>query len=477
MRNRKRLVAAVMAVGLVSAGCSTTDDATPAESTQPAVATAAAATDAPDPTTAATTADTVAADTTVAEAVDTTVPELVSVDQAGVTDETISVGVTIVDWDALRELGVDQVGWGDQELIWQTLIDDINANGGVHGRKVEAVFAKYNPVLQATAEAACVALTEDVESFAVLGGFTGPAAPANACMAQNGVAQFTTSPDPALAATIPWVSGETAETRRLSLLGNLLVTNGTLEGKKFGIAGYEGAKENVETNLLPLLAEAGLTPTATFYSASDGSGGQAEIDAEVAVWYEKISAEGIDFMIYADDGAGFIGDVASLGYNGEAAVDWGELSLSGDAKLPGVEGGLAGTITILPFASAWDTPGVQECAAKVEAAQPDLAPIPDPKTLPTDGDVPQWGTSVLNACRYLGVFMATMNAAELPTNESVLDAIENNMGSFSFSEYEFASFGPGKYDANDGFAVATWDPTAGVEGLYVVQGDVQDLSK
>ncbi len=475
MRNRKRLVAAVMAVGLVSAACSSTDDA--ADTTEAAVETAAPATDPPEETTAPTAAESVAPDTTVEEVVDTTVPELVSVDQAGVTDETISIGVTLVDWDALNEMGVNQVGWGDQELIWNALIDDINANGGVKGRQLEPVFAKYNPVLQATAEAACVALTEDVESFAVLGGFTGPAAPANACMAQKGVAQFSTSPDPTLAATVPWVSAETSETRRLSLLGNLLVKNGTLEGKKFGIAGYEAAKENVEANLLPLLAEAGFTPTATFYSASDGSGGQAEIDAEVAVWYEKISAEGIDFMIYADDGAGFIGDVASLGYTGAAAVDWGELSLAGDAKLPGVEGGLAGTISMLPFANNWETSGVQECAAKVNAALPELAPIPDPATLAADGDVPQWGTGVMWACRYLGVFMATMNAAELPTNESVLDAIENNMASFSFAEYEFASFGPGKYDANDGFAEAAWDPTAGLEGKYVVQGDVQDLSK
>jgi hypothetical protein len=55
------------------------------------------------------------------------------------------------------------------------------------------------------------------------------------------------------------------------------------------------------------------------------------------------------------------------------------------------------------------------------------------------------------------LFVVTMEAATAPTHEAILEAVTTNMSSFSFAENEFASFGPGKFDANDGFQVVEWD--------------------
>jgi hypothetical protein len=62
-------------------------------------------------------------------------------------------------------------------------------------------------------------------------------------------------------------------------------------------------------------------------------------------------------------------------------------------------------------------------------------------------------------CRYVDLFVVTMEVATAPTHEAILEAVNNNMSSFSFAENEFASFGPDKFDANDGFQVVEWDST------------------
>jgi hypothetical protein len=475
MLNRKPLLATILVAGLFTASCSSTGETKPPVATTGTKTTSATPETDPAPAPSEAPVETTADTTTVTEPADTTTPEVVSVDQRGVTDDSINIGVSMVDFEALRKLGLKIPDWGDQELIWNTLIDDINANGGVLGRQVKATYAKYNPIQQAEAEAACVALAEDVETFIVLQGFTGPAAPANACLADKGVAQFSTSPDPAVAATIPWVSAEATESRRVRLLGNLLIANKVLDGKKFGIVAYEDAKPTVDANLIPVLADAGFTATDTFYSTLRG-GDQQALDAEVAVWVEKMAADGIEHLIFVDDGTGFIGDIAAAGYTGTNSTDWGELNLAGDAALPGVDNHLAGTLTILPSPDPFQAARVKECIATFSAAHPDIE-ILDPKTFPGDADAQVWATGIMRACYFLDLFVAAMNAAGSPTNDALLDAIKNKMPSFSFGQYEFASFGPDKFDANNGFAPAEWDPTVGAGGAYVPTGPVVDLSK
>ena len=107
-------------------------------------------------------------------------PEIVLTATArGVTAETITIGVSYLDIDQLVQLSISPATWGDQELVIQALVDDINNRGGINGRRVEVVMDKYSPIGTTEAEAACLRLTEDNEVFAVLFGFLGPAEVAN----------------------------------------------------------------------------------------------------------------------------------------------------------------------------------------------------------------------------------------------------------------------------------------------------------
>src|SRR4029450_1111693 len=88
----------------------------------------------------------------------------------GVTDDTVQVGVTHVDESPPSALGLN-LRLGDNEGAYQALFDQINAEGGINGREIEAVYAPIDPTSPAPADAACVRLTEDEDVFIVIGFF------------------------------------------------------------------------------------------------------------------------------------------------------------------------------------------------------------------------------------------------------------------------------------------------------------------
>ena len=86
---------------------------------------------------------------------------------AGVTSTTIKIGVPYLDLSALRTLGVS-LNQGNAPDDYMALIANLNAHGGVNGRKVVASIAGANPASSAASLAVCTQLTEDVQVFVAL---------------------------------------------------------------------------------------------------------------------------------------------------------------------------------------------------------------------------------------------------------------------------------------------------------------------
>src|SRR6476619_2664814 len=89
-------------------------------------------------------------------------------DDSAVTKDKIRIGVSYVDLAAVRAAGIKR-DHGDYEKAFQTVIDDVNAKGGVNGRTIVPVYAPINPIGTDPAQQACVKLTEDEKVFAVIG--------------------------------------------------------------------------------------------------------------------------------------------------------------------------------------------------------------------------------------------------------------------------------------------------------------------
>jgi ABC-type branched-subunit amino acid transport system substrate-binding protein len=95
----------------------------------------------------------------------------------GVTADAIKVGFTIIDTGGLSQVGVGiGVTAEQQEAAWRAYAKDINTRGGINGRQVMPVFARFDPLNQNNQRQACLRLTQDQKVFAVVGGFNAPVA-------------------------------------------------------------------------------------------------------------------------------------------------------------------------------------------------------------------------------------------------------------------------------------------------------------
>ena len=92
-------------------------------------------------------------------------------DQAGqgVTPTSIKLGITYLDTSAIKN--IVNIDPGNFQVAYTALIDQINAKGGVNGRKIVPVFEPIDPIGTAPAATACTTLTEDDKVFAVIGFF------------------------------------------------------------------------------------------------------------------------------------------------------------------------------------------------------------------------------------------------------------------------------------------------------------------
>ena len=82
----------------------------------------------------------------------------------GVTATTISVGLPYVNFAALKNLGVD-INDGSFPDAYTAIADNINAHGGINGRKIKMQMVEMNPALPADAASSCAQLTEDDHVF------------------------------------------------------------------------------------------------------------------------------------------------------------------------------------------------------------------------------------------------------------------------------------------------------------------------
>jgi ABC-type branched-subunit amino acid transport system substrate-binding protein len=391
----------------------------------------------------------------------------------GVDDDAIHIGAAIIDFSLLKAVNV-VIDRGDEKLVWESLVADINERGGVLGRNIEVTVKEYD-LLQATSgEASCVEFAEDEEIFAVLNGYVAGAEGANKCIVDHGVAMFGGSPDPALAKTSPWVSIDASSERRLLLYANLFMKTGKFDGKKIAVIADARDENTVKDTLLPALEEAGHAPELTIYNDVPDGDLQATL-ANYDVYAERIRSAGVDHVVLVNTEAAGYTYLRQRGYEGEISTDNRDVveGIGGIAELP--KEAYDGYMTMDTVgADGWDHPKTQACVEAFEKRNPEIGDIRDPRQVP-EGET-DWGTGIAGACAWLDLFVQVLETAGAPNNDAILDAVTTKMAKLSIGPNEFASFGPDKFDANNGFRLAVFDSTLGENGGLAGDGDVIDLS-
>ncbi len=486
------LIAMLLALAMGAAACGGNDDDGDADAPAPAAATEAPAAAEPEPEAPETESEEAAPaepEPDLEDAPEEEEPEFepapteepepeipLTATWRGVTAETITIGVTYLDIDQLVELGFSPATWGDQELIIQALVDDINKRGGINGRRVEVIMDKYNPIGATEAEAACLRIAEDNEVFAILFGFLGPAEVANTCIVDQQetiLVGGTITPDRLAVARAPWVNERVTRDVSTGALFTLLDAEGMLEGRSIAVVADLSAAPQLE-EVAGLLRDRGIEPVLETATSSQVADLIAQ-NQEWATLSERIRSAGADTLLLVGNASAGIENAALNGLEVDIwATDASGLGSNiGNNVDPESARGVI-TVGAMTGAQIYETdPRFKECLDAFNANNPDIE-VKHPGTL-EEGE-PLWYTALSGHCRFFQIFelLATAAGPNL-THETFTEAI-NTIGEFSIAGQPYASLGPDKLSSNDSFQLLEQDPDLGARGQLVPAGPMRDAT-
>lgn len=116
---------------------------------------------------------------------------------------------------------------------------------------------------------------------------------------------------------------------------------------------------------------------------------------------------------------------------------------------------------------------MRACVQKFTDAHPDIQ-VQGPSEV---GELDEkWYIELQVVCRRLAVLELVFNAAGPELTPASVQAAYEGLGDVELPGYFFASFGPGKPDANDGYRLAEFDSTEGEGGAMVPITDILDTT-
>jgi hypothetical protein len=393
----------------------------------------------------------------------------------GVTEDTIKIGVSMLDFESLVSGGLSTEGWGDQQLVWETYIANLNANGGINGRMLEAVYSFYNPIVIAEAESSCIELTEDNETFAVLGGYLGPTEDTNPCITGVGETILVggRQTDERLERSVaPWIQAPSTRERRLDIFTELLDQDGRIEGRKIAVVGSVELSDIAER--APEILEGYGADEVLFINNDVTQGDIQGLNDAWAIYAEAINAAGSEAVLLIGAGQGGVRGISNNGLDVETWVLEGDSlnNLGAETSPDQADGAI--TTTGLTDTEQFEDPDVQaNCIEVFTAANPDVEVISPADVV--DGEE-HWFNSVINYCYWLELFeiVATEAGADL-TQDSFAAAIES-VGEIELSGFPFASLGPDKFDADDSFRLVVFDASLGEVGELSPLGEISNAA-
>jgi hypothetical protein len=371
----------------------------------------------------------------------------------GVTADTIKIGFSYIDLVALAKSGVIRLDHGPEEQIITALVNDVNAHGGVNGRKLELSIAKYSPIGNTEQLAACTQLTEDDKVFAVLVGFLNNN---NLCVVQQHQTILIggTFNDALLAqARAPWATWLASDERSIEALVKLLDQNGDLKGHTIAVYAAQAPYKSQIDLAVKTLKDAGHKVADTALMDAPDTDLQAAT-AQDKVIAQRFASKHVDTVIDvgqftpgADfDAAGFHPRIFSPSVgNLQAAVYTNPLG-----KFPIVAG------TAAPLLPNWsfDDPAFAHCVQVWKQASGKDIVSPNQEDL--DGKSSGY-VAMQEACSSLTLFVDAAKAAGKDLNNGTFEKGVASLGEIDIDGP--VSFGPNKFDGQEQFQLFKIDPT------------------
>jgi hypothetical protein len=325
----------------------------------------------------------------------------------GVSATTISVGIPYIDFSAIRKFGItlDQGNFPD---AYNAIIADLNAHGGVDGRKLVPYLLAVSPVGTAPAATACTQLDEDDKVFAAIAPFE------PSCFLQQGVPTISGSyqegPASGIAPNFTLTPPQTAyDPVQLKVFAH----EGVFKGKKVGIFAGQTTDEP-ELHVVESALRSLHVPVVATAVDPGAPGDQAAINQAANIITQRFESSGVDEVVAVGEGALVWPDALQANQStyhppfvatNEGTIETAVLAASISPTY------LRGVLTSSPVPSnyqIWHTPFVQHCDQVVRKAYP--SDKITPPTNPISGS-DQTFYSVESACINLALFTTIAKAA------------------------------------------------------------------
>src|SRR5580658_9524141 len=333
-------------------------------------------------------------------------PASASSGSPGVTATSIRVGIPFVDVGALKAVSVN-LNWGNVPDAYMAIIANINAHGGINGRKIVPYVIPVDPTAPAPAATACTELTQDDQVSAVV------APPQPACYLQAGVPVINGILQ---SAAVTGLAQHFSLTPPASAYDPLQLSvfskQGVFKNKKVGL--FAGTTTD-EAELKVVQSDLAKLHVDVVASAVDAAP-QGDLDAEnqdIAVIAQRFQADNANLVVA-------VGYGSSLWPEGLTAIQssynptWvatNAADFTGDVDGTNNPKYLANVITSSPItigAPTWTNSGTQRCVALVRKAYP--ADHINAYSATAPGSEMTW-IGVEQACTDLGLFTAVVKAA------------------------------------------------------------------
>ncbi len=403
----------------------------------------------------------------------------------GVTATEIKVGVSLSDFDCITQF-VDQIRV-DQEQNYKAYIDDINAKGGINGRKIVPVFHKFCPIPDAQRLASiCTTFTEDDKVFAVIGNLFDPTGNSQTCIAKRHktvlfafmLSQEIMKKSPPGLIVYPGRAPE----RTISVLLDLLGKSNTLEGKKIGILGETSSAKVVKNSLQPALEKLDVETGSTAIlqiAGADTTSAQSQLDSFIERWksegtnalfvtgtqvaskqfIEKVRKEMPDVLLMTD-----VGDVE----------EFGQQETQGDIRPNPYEGIISAqgpTDAETDKSENWKTCAriYKEQTGKDAPDSTAVIPGPNGKTLDTNG-------GIKDACQMVTLFAdIAKKAGPNLNNDTWVNAVDNIGAVRNMDGGQYASLHKDKYDIDDTVRLSEFDSSLPPYGHWKAITELQNI--
>jgi hypothetical protein len=379
----------------------------------------------------------------------------------GVTSGAIKIGITYPDLAAIRN--IVNVNPGNYVVAYNTVIDQINAQGGIDGRKIVPVYASVDPLGTAGAATACTQLTEDDNVFAVVGFFQAADTNCYVNTHDTPIIGASLTAQQAVSAKAPWYNYFISDSDQIPKEMSYFKQQGVFTGQKVGVTA-ETVDQDEMNLVVPELKKLKVDVVQTAINTAPATDTVA-LTTEDQIIAQRFKAAGVTEVIAAgnagNDWPRSEQDDQSTYLPRLVVVDYTDL----DAYVTNAAGHssavLKDAITaggIPPVKVTWDDPTMKKCIAKIQANEPN-APINDPVT--ATASTPVTWTAPELACSQMALFEDLAKAAGKTLNNQTLQrgaqsltdvTLPGGGGTFNFSD--------GHNDGDGPVFVYTWSPSA-----------------